>query len=119
MHTITLQVPCDVSNGYTQLFTLPNSNGMQGFVIKTELGFSAFVNKCRHWPVPLDLEDGEVYHQGIKRIICKSHGAVYHPHTGECEAGPCSGAFLYRLPIEVESGKIVVTWSGLIQENEY
>jgi len=102
--------------GHLVLFDLPETQGMKGFLIQTLKGPRAWVNKCRHWPVPLDLDDGEVYHPPSHKIICKSHGARYNPESGICEIGPCEGERLHILPYKIVDQEIIITWDGQLTQ---
>lgn len=80
----------------------------EAFVLRTERGFTAFLNECPHWAVELDLGDGHFYDAEIGRIYCKNHGALFHPMTGVCETGPCLGRSLERFETEVVGGDVVM-----------
>ena len=107
---IRLEGAASLGQGETRLFEFPAKSGMvQGFVIRHGAGYFAYRNQCQHWPVPLDLGDGDFYHAGIGRITCKTHGAVYHPETGYCEAGPCARASLDAFPLAEQGGDLILT----------
>jgi nitrite reductase/ring-hydroxylating ferredoxin subunit len=95
--------------GETRVFELPSGGGRQGFVLRHEEGFYAYLNQCRHWPVPLDLGDGDFLDPRIGRIVCKTHGAVYHPETGLCEFGPCARAVLEAFPVSRDGQDLLIT----------
>ena len=96
-------------NGETKVFSFPTAYGdMQGFVIRHEGKLRAYENKCRHWPIPLDYGDADFYFASIDRIVCKTHGAMYDPATGECDAGPCAGQYLTSFPLELRGSDAVV-----------
>lgn len=80
----------------------------EAFVLRTEGGFTAFLNECPHWAVELDLGDGHFYDEAIGRIYCKNHGALFHPVTGLCETGPCLGRSLERFETEVDGADVVM-----------
>jgi nitrite reductase/ring-hydroxylating ferredoxin subunit len=67
---------------------------------RTELGFRAYQNRCRHLPVSLDWGDGEVLDESGDLLQCRTHGALYRIEDGLCVAGPCKGHTL--IPVEVE-----------------
>lgn len=67
---------------------------------RTELGFRAYQNRCRHLPVPLDWGDGEVLDESGAMLQCRTHGALYQIEDGLCVAGPCKGHTL--IPVEIE-----------------
>lgn len=106
-----IRVPgaASLRHGETRVFDLPSKNGAQGFVIRYGQGFFAYLNQCQHWPVPLDIGDGDFYYEAIDRIRCKTHGAIYHPETGKCEAGPCAFGRLDAFPLVVQGEDVVVT----------
>jgi nitrite reductase/ring-hydroxylating ferredoxin subunit len=52
--------------------------------------------------VDLDYGVGDFYDGELDRIVCKNHGALFHPQTGFCEWGPCTGHSLERFEIETE-----------------
>ena len=43
-----------------------------------------------------------------KYLMCYTHGALYEFATGLCVDGPCKGQALYRLPVRVDRGEILV-----------
>jgi nitrite reductase/ring-hydroxylating ferredoxin subunit len=55
------------------------------------------------------LGDGDFYDSRIDRIVCKTHGAVYHPATGYCEAGPCARGNLDALPVVREGDDLLIS----------
>jgi nitrite reductase/ring-hydroxylating ferredoxin subunit len=81
----------------------------QGFVLRWGDELVAYVNRCPHWGVELDLGDERFYAADIDRIYCTTHGALFRPATGECDAGPCSGDSLEALPFRLEGDDAVVT----------
>lgn len=96
--------------GQSRVFALPDSED-QGFLIGTPSGLRAFRNRCRHWPAPLDMEDGEFWNEELGMIQCKIHGAVYRGEDGLCLAGPCPGAHLETWPVRVEGDDVLVEFS--------
>ncbi len=94
--------------GQSKTFPLPDSED-QGFVICTPVGLRAFRNRCRHWPAPLDMDDGEFWNQEVGLIQCKIHGALFRADDGLCIFGPCSGHPLLGFPLEVDGEDVLVT----------
>lgn len=74
----------------------------EGFVLRWGEGLYAFANSCPHWSVDLDYGTGDFYDVALDRIVCRSHGALFHPQTGFCEWGPCTGHSLERFDITLE-----------------
>jgi nitrite reductase/ring-hydroxylating ferredoxin subunit len=88
-------------------FTLDGQK-QEGFVINENGGYYAYVNKCRHMGITLDWDTNDFYTPDQKRLICKTHGATYHPETGECAGGPCLGKSLFPLPLVQDSGRLLL-----------
>lgn len=92
-----------LGEGETRVFSFPSEYGdLEGFVIKYRGALRAYENRCMHLPIPLDYGDGDFFFAAADRIVCKTHGAMYDPATGECDDGPCAGRFLVRYDLEVE-----------------
>lgn len=96
-----------LKHGESRVFTFPGSD-KEGFVIRFGEGYKAYVNQCAHWNIPLDFGDGEFYYEEIDRIVCKSHGAAYRVSDGYCDSGPCAGAGLTGLPLQINGDEAVV-----------
>lgn len=73
----------------------------EGFVAVFEGQVVAYENVCRHVPITLDYGEGRFFDGGEKSFICQTHGATYEPLTGNCIAGPCVGASLKPLTVQV------------------
>ena len=70
--------------------------------------YHAYVNRCRHMPTPLDFKRDEFVSDDGRYLQCYTHGALYEFGTGECIAGPCKGEWLYRLPVWLDGGEVLV-----------
>jgi nitrite reductase/ring-hydroxylating ferredoxin subunit len=74
-----------------------------GFLLRhASAGLVAYLNRCPHWSVDLDLGDGRFYAEDIDRIYCKNHGALFRVSDGLCDHGPCLGKSLVRCTVELE-----------------
>ncbi len=103
-----------LSVGESKAFSFERGGTTQeGFLLHHETGFFAYANVCPHWYVDLDLGFGDFYAADLDRIICKNHGALFHPQTGLCTAGPCAGMFLERFEGTLEGDVAVVEISGV------
>jgi nitrite reductase/ring-hydroxylating ferredoxin subunit len=92
----------DVPEGSGVAFTFRDQSNIvtEGFLVRFRGQLHAYVNQCRHQPLSLDYGDGEFFTDEGDLLLCRNHGALFEPDTGECVAGPCFGAHLFRLPIE-------------------
>jgi nitrite reductase/ring-hydroxylating ferredoxin subunit len=108
MKQVVAQVE-EVPHGASQKFTLTcNGQQVEGFVVNYRGSFYAYVNRCRHMPMPMDWFDNQFLSDDGRFIVCATHGARYDPATGECIGGPCPGEYLERLPLQIQGGHIVV-----------
>lgn len=60
----------------------------------------AYLNICRHVGTPLDWMPNEFFDAEGKRLLCRTHGALYDPASGLCVAGPCGGQSLVRVQVK-------------------
>jgi len=97
----------DLPEGATAKFSFRRDGiRVDGFVAHFEGRFVAYENRCRHLPVSLDYGDNQFFTGDRNFLVCQTHGAVYEPATGLCVQGPCAGASLHPLEIEVSDGEI-------------
>jgi nitrite reductase/ring-hydroxylating ferredoxin subunit len=73
-----------------------------GFLARFQGTIVAYENVCRHLPLPLDYDDGRFFTTDGRHFVCQTHGAIYEPLTGLCIRGPCAGAELKKLRIELD-----------------
>ena len=66
----------------------------------------AYLNRCPHVGISLDWVDNQFFTVDRRYLMCANHGAVFEPPTGECVWGPCVGAALRKLELEIEDEKI-------------
>lgn len=76
------------------------------FVLRFDGQWVAWVNRCRHIPIELDIQEGQFLDSDGALIICSTHGALYEPVSGLCLAGPCAGASLWPVPVSEEDGQL-------------
>ena len=81
---------------------------LDAFLVNDQGNYHAYVNRCRHMPTPLDFVRDEFLSDDGRYLQCYTHGALYEFATGECIAGPCKGESLYRLPVRVDRGDVLV-----------
>lgn len=81
---------------------------VDAFLVNDQGSFHAYVNRCRHMSTPLDFVRDQFLSEDRRHLMCYTHGALYEPATGLCIAGPCKGELLYRLPVRVDRGDVLV-----------
>jgi nitrite reductase/ring-hydroxylating ferredoxin subunit len=99
----------DISPGSVKKFWLIcQKYRLDGFLINDRGRFHAYVNRCRHMPTPLDFVRDQFVSEDGQFLRCYTHGALYEFATGLCIDGPCKGESLYRLPVRVDGGEVLV-----------
>lgn len=97
----------ELENGATKKFFLQcGGNTVEAFLVSYGGALYAYVNRCRHISLSLDWVDNRFFTQDGRYLICANHGATYEPTTGECVWGPCFGAFLQSVPLEIAKEKV-------------
>jgi len=81
---------------------------VDGFLVNDHGSFHAYVNRCRHMTTPLDFIRDQFLSEDRRHLMCYTHGALYEFATGLCIAGPCKGESLYRLPLRIDRGEVLV-----------
>jgi nitrite reductase/ring-hydroxylating ferredoxin subunit len=64
----------------------------------------AYLNRCRHLPVPIDGGSRQYLTHDRQYLICGTHGALYRLDDGVCTAGPCLKLALEKLTVLEENG---------------
>ncbi len=84
----------------------------QAIVVRTSDGIRAFLNECRHLPVPLDALRGEVLDPTGRWLMCRTHGALFRLRDGLCVEGPCEGLPLHPVPIFQDGDSVLILDPG-------
>jgi nitrite reductase/ring-hydroxylating ferredoxin subunit len=80
---------------------------MRAFAIRFEGQAHAYLNRCAHVAMEMDFQPNQFFDSSGEWLMCATHGAMYHPATGECVGGPCRGS-LVKIGLEEHAG--VVRW---------
>lgn len=59
----------------------------------------AYLNRCKHLPIPIDCGSRDFFDEDGKELICVTHGATYRLEDGLCTFGPCKGEALEALDV--------------------
>ena len=63
----------------------------RAFAVRHEGEVHAYLNRCSHVAMELDLMPNRFFDVSGSLLVCSSHGAVYLPKDGSCVGGPCRG----------------------------
>jgi nitrite reductase/ring-hydroxylating ferredoxin subunit len=81
---------------------------LRGFVVRAGADIRGYLNDCPHAHHPLNLLPHRFLSADGSLIVCSSHGALFEKLTGVCVAGPCAGASLRSVPLQVEAGFVLL-----------
>lgn len=81
---------------------------LKGFVVQAGSELRAYVNRCPHQSLSLNLVPDRFLSADSSVIVCSMHGAIFEKGTGLCVAGPCAGRALAALRIEVVAGLVML-----------
>lgn len=66
----------------------------------------AWLNICPHAGRRLDWAPGRFLRSKAGDLVCAVHGATFELDAGRCVAGPCVGASLRAVAVEVRDGAV-------------
>ena len=93
--------------GQTRKFSFDrDGESTEAFLANVGGEFVAYVNRCVHIPIPLDLDDNDFFTGDGQLFVCKTHGSTYDPRVGKCIGGPGQGKSLEKLPVVIEDGVV-------------
>jgi nitrite reductase/ring-hydroxylating ferredoxin subunit len=81
---------------------------LRGFIVRCGAGVRGYLNRCPHAGHALDLLPGSFLTPDRTLILCSSHGALFDKEGGFCVAGPCAGAHLTPIALQVKSGYVLL-----------
>jgi nitrite reductase/ring-hydroxylating ferredoxin subunit len=98
----------ELSHGMTKKFLLRcQGRTVEGLLLNYDGQLFAYLNRCRHIPLSMDWVDNHFFTEDKRYLICANHGATYEPTTGECIWGPCYGAFLQGIRLEISGERVL------------
>jgi nitrite reductase/ring-hydroxylating ferredoxin subunit len=103
----------ELAHGASKKFTIRRGEfASEALLINYQGELLAFVNRCPHVGIALDWVDNQFFTVDQRYLMCANHGAVFEPATGECVWGPCVGAALQKLQVEIEGRKVFARLPG-------
>lgn len=81
----------------------------RAFAVRFEGRVHAYLNRCSHVAMEMDWQPDQFFDDSGKWLLCATHGARYHPSTGECAGGPCRGGLIQIETMEADG---VIYWQS-------
>jgi nitrite reductase/ring-hydroxylating ferredoxin subunit len=92
---------------------LPSWPRLEALVLRDAQGVPrAYLNRCRHLPIPIDGASREFLTADAQLIECRTHGARFRLNDGMCVAGPCEGLALLHIELIVEGDELFLIAAG-------
>jgi nitrite reductase/ring-hydroxylating ferredoxin subunit len=104
--TLIVRVSELPAHGGKDVMFSEGSARLQLIVQRLEDGVRVFENRCPHAGTPLNMFDDRFLDISGKRLICRTHGALFDPDSGKCVRGPCKGQYLRPVAVEVRDGGV-------------
>ena len=79
----------------------------RAFAVRHRGQVQAYLNRCTHVAMEMDYQPDRFFDESGQWLMCATHGATYHPATGDCVGGPCRGG-LIKIALSEQDG--VVHW---------
>jgi nitrite reductase/ring-hydroxylating ferredoxin subunit len=98
----------DVPEETTHLFTLretASGEEREAILVRNDGDLYAWLNYCQHY-THIKIDKGSGAEMRGDELICENHGAYFESETGFCNFGPCEGAYLTAIEIELEDGTV-------------
>lgn len=68
----------------------------------------AYRNQCPHTGGPMDWVPGQFLTEDGGLIQCSLHGALFRIGDGFCVSGPCAGASLVPVQVEIQGNDVFI-----------
>jgi nitrite reductase/ring-hydroxylating ferredoxin subunit len=108
----------ELAHGASKKFKIRRGEfDIEALLVNYQGNFFAYLNRCPHVGISMDWVDNQFFTVDRRYLMCANHGAVFEPPTGECVWGPCVGAALQKLALEIEGEKIFARFSGESSED--
>ena len=97
----------ELSHGQSKKFTQRRGGrDFEAMLLNYGGNLYAYVNRCPHVGISLDWVDNQFFTVDSRYLMCANHGAVFEPPTGECVWGPCVGASLESVALDIQGEKV-------------
>ncbi|HTI95113.1 MAG TPA: Rieske 2Fe-2S domain-containing protein [Rudaea sp.] len=82
-----------------------STGGFDLILVRVGEAVAAYHNECPHAGRRLDYAPGK-FLIDAGQLICAAHGATFRIESGHCSGGPCRGAALRSVKVDVIDGQV-------------
>ena len=101
-----LQLDAIPDGGSIGLDPNPRGGAFRVLVVRRGARVWAYRNRCPHRGLPLDFEPGSFLTPDGAFIMCTNHVALFRIEDGICTDGPCKGAGLPTVAVQVHGDQV-------------
>lgn len=100
----TEEVPDDSSYLF-RVRAVDSDEQREAILVRLDGTVVGWLNYCQHMThIKLDKGSGATLRNG--EVLCRNHGAMFEVDTGLCTYGPCEGAYLEAVAVDVRDGTV-------------
>ena len=100
----------EIADGGSRGFAVETARGTRDiFLVRRGGRVFAYENSCPHVGTPLDWVPHQFLAADGSHIVCATHGACFRIEDGLCFSGPCHGAHLASVTVELCDGLVTLT----------
>lgn len=93
----------EIAEGEARVFALGGGPLREVILVREGGTLRAYRNECPHQPLPLNIDR---LRTAGREMLCDHHPARFRFADGYCTEGPCAGASLVALPLELRDGLV-------------
>jgi nitrite reductase/ring-hydroxylating ferredoxin subunit len=103
----------DLVSGEVKEFVFGADDSFRMIVYRKNEALAAYVNQCPHQWLAMNRRPGTFLFWGEDELMCAHHSSVFRLlYGGHCIMGPCQGARLTRIPLQVTDGEVRIADDG-------
>ena len=100
----------DITTGAAKEVSVERDSRIAWIVLLHHQGeLLGYYNTCPHQGRALNLSGDRFLFDKSGQLVCPHHGACFDVSNGVCTSGPCEGASLKPVSVEVNEGEVFVT----------
>lgn len=92
--------------GFLELEAMVDGDAESLILHRDGAAVRAWLNVCPHAGRRLDWAPGKFLRNKQGHLVCAVHGATFELGAGECVAGPCRGALLRAVAVDVRGDAV-------------
>lgn len=97
----------DIGHSGKEFALVVNGERLRLMLFSREGKITAWHNVCPHKQRSLNVAPDRFLFNELDQLVCAQHGATFDLPGGLCVAGPCRGARLAAVPVDVKNGWVV------------